>query len=81
MEKKNREKSTKCKKTKVEKEGMAQQKKKQWEYYSKIDSIMSEKPIVNPPSIVIGRGHTSHGTLKDTGEFKTIYSPLHMFKN
>ena len=30
---------------------------------------MSEKHIVNPPSIVDTMADTSHGTLKDTGEF------------
>ena len=44
--------------------------KKQWKYFSKIDNIMSEKHIVNPPSIVDTMADTSHGTLKDeTGKF------------
>ena len=44
--------------------------KKQWNYFSKIDNIMSEKHIVNPPSIVDTMADTSHGTLKDeTGKF------------
>ena len=45
--------------------------RKQWKYFSKIDSIMSEKHIVNPPSIVDTMADTlSHGTaVKDTGEF------------
>ena len=47
---------------------MAQRKKK-WKYFSKIDSIMSEKHIVNPPSIVDTMADTNLGTVKDTGEF------------
>lgn len=43
--------------------------KKQWKYFSKIDSIMSEKHIVNPPSIVDTMADTSPGAVKDTGEF------------
>ena len=43
--------------------------KKQWKYFSKKDSIMSEKHIVNPPSIVDTMADTSPGTVKDTGEF------------
>ena len=43
--------------------------KKQWKYFSKIDSIMSEKHIVSPPSIVDVMADTSQGNLKDTGKF------------
>lgn len=44
--------------------------KKQWKYFSKIESIiMSEKHIVNPPSIVDTMADASPGTVKDTGEF------------
>lgn len=43
--------------------------KKQWKYFSKIESIiMSEKHIVNPPSIVDTMADASPGTVKDTGE-------------
>ena len=43
--------------------------KKQWKYFSKLDSIMSEKHIVSPPSIVDVMADTSQGNLKDTGKF------------
>ena len=43
--------------------------KKQWKYFSKIDSIMSEKQIVSPPSIIDIMADTSQGNLKDTGKF------------
>ena len=43
--------------------------KKQWKYFSKLDSIMSEKPIVSPPSIVDVMADTSQGNLKATGKF------------
>ena len=44
--------------------------KKQWKYFSKIDSILSEKHIVNPPSIVDTMADMSNGPLKDdTGKF------------
>lgn len=44
--------------------------KKQWKYFNKIDNIMSEKHVVNPPSIVDTMAETNHRNLKDdTGKF------------
>ena len=37
--------------------------KKRWKYFSKIDSIMSQKHIINPPSIVDTMADVSHETL------------------
>ena len=43
--------------------------KKQWKYFSKIDSIMSEKHVVNPASIIDTMADISNGTRKgDTGK-------------
>ena len=43
--------------------------KRQWKHFSKLDSIMSEKRIVSPPSIVDLMADTSQGNLKDSGKF------------